>query len=60
MTNIPLDNSIYFALSKAKSVDVLENVLSPLNYPCLEPTVCASSMILIYGVNIQSLYLNVL
>jgi len=39
--------------------DVLENVLSPLNYPCLEPTVCAS-MILVYGVNIQSLSLNVL
>jgi len=39
--------------------DFLENVLSPLNYACLEPTVCAS-MILVYGVNIQSLCLNVL
>jgi len=39
--------------------DVLEIVLSLLNYPCLEPAVCAS-MILVYGVNIQSLCLNVL
>jgi len=38
---------------------LLENVLSPSNYPCLEPTVCAS-IILVYGANIQSLCLNVL
>ena len=46
--------NVKFVVSLSEQIyccDILENILSSLNYPCLEPTVCAS-MILVYGVNI--------